>query len=238
MAEITVTGHRRPGKNQRELDEDPSARHDRQNRIRADFQIWVETFVKHFEEKLGTSACVLEESPLIPISGYSDEYNEAEFIENWVEFPDSTIRWAKLTYEMGFTDVAFWLPDPRVGADIPVISVDLDFAKTFPLFGRKKGLQWRAKAGRFDHARGFGRYIADSLNGDEGLMKRIEALGFLGFHVRTDPERGYWGISGFDRWDDLENWDNPNEEFSRSDWACHDALAKALVRIQMPVDQS
>ena len=100
------------------------------------------------------------------------------------------------------------------------------------MFGRVKGFRWGVKSdiGHPNPPKGFSRRVADSLNRDTEIMRRILSCDLIDeVYVSAEPGYGNWEIG--------DNLDTEETEWTRPLWDCYQAIAQSLLAMPMPTDE-
>lgn len=122
------------------------------------------------------------------------------------------------------------MPDSRIQADFPRVSIEPAPVKSSPLFGRVKEIRWGPSEGYFNKVRGFSHRVADILNGDAPVMRSVLSSGLDYFRVSVEPSNGCWIMGN-------QVGDAAEITLSKPRWNCYQAITKALLAIPIPDDK-
>ena len=140
---------------------------------------------------------------------------------DWVEIAENPILWVEFVPGfVGYSGFNCYVPDSRIGPGSPHAWIKPVRVKSFPVFGRVKGLRWEGYRG--DEA--LGSSVADRLTQDEAVEVGLSSSFFdQNLHVEAAPDRGCWVLGIDDDWLlDTERWD------------CCQAIAQCLLATPLP----
>ena len=145
-----------------------------------------------------------------------------------IDISASPIQWVSIGKE--FDDGATWagggfvtytshygVPDPKIKPGFPKVRLESRRVRSFGLFGRAVGLQWKGKD--------FGLGLANRLNGDLTIAAAmITSRSHL--DIRAHPKHGCWILTNIRNGEPLI----PSIE----QWACYQAIARHLLAMYNP----
>ena len=168
--------------------------------------------------RLGIDARVLELDPFTSTAS-----------EIWIEIAEGPIRWfASVDPETSAVPEDFeslcYVPDSRIRTDSARLSFDPHPVKSFPLFGRVKGVRWTPHSTGDDSTRDFSLQVAGSLTENSAVTQSVLESRPASLQLRTDPPRGCWTIVQ----------DGRESEWTPELWALYQEIAKHLLALPMP----
>ena len=170
---------------------------------------------------LGIDARMLERAPILE---KDDDYHMPR---GWIEIDGGPIRWVALGDDPQDPETPWFVPDPRIGPEFPMLAMRaaIQTVRSFPLFGRVIDTVVRWGWCELHHGinKGLSSHVADGLTQETDLSEIIITGGYEYFLVASDPGRGCWTIL-----EDEMQWTRPL-------WDCHQAIAKALLAIPLPL---
>jgi len=189
---------------------------------------WATEFVRVLKIVHRIEARVSKQNPLRPRKTLTEGQMTAfDWIETWIEIAEGPIRWARLVSDIDQW-AHFYLPDSRIKVDDPGIRIRLVPVKSFPLFGRIKGVRWGPSY--VDSAKGFSQRVADSLNRDPNVMQRMLSSGLVNYCVSTEPGNGWWKMG-----EHGDHW--AGREWSKPLWDCYEVIARHLLAMPIPTEE-
>ena len=168
--------------------------------------------------RLGIDAKVLELDPFTSTSS-----------EIWIRIAEGPIRWfASVDPESSPGPEDFealcYVPDARIGPDLPRLSFVPRLVKSFPLFGRVKGVRWTPHSAQNNSIKDFGLQVAAGLTKNSAITHGVLESRTAWLQLRTDPTRGSWTI--------VQN--GRESEWTSELWALYQEIAKHLLALPMP----
>jgi hypothetical protein len=194
---------------------------------------FVRISVQFFSEELGLDARVSNQNPLSPEAAltqaphFDDLEDYGHHVETWLEIAEGSIHWVRLDSTYGGNQASFYVPDSRIRANFPLVSIFPAPAKSFPVFGRPKGIRWWVP-GEGNSTKGFSRRVAGSLGRNIAIARGIQSYNLLHcYYVSSGPGHGCWTIGT--GWTHLK-WSGPL-------WEHLQEMAETLLATPIPTGE-
>ncbi|MFQ6026377.1 MAG: hypothetical protein ACE5Q6_02555 [Dehalococcoidia bacterium] len=146
----------------------------------------------------GIDAKILEHDPQ---SAPGDESDRP-----WFEIANSPIQWVEgIPGFLGLASFNCYVPDSRIGGNATPISIRINSSKvkSFPLFGRVKGIRWNVQYSSGHPGQGdqdLSSRLTEFLSQDAALGKIQISGGGQDYSAESVAERGCWSIFVNDDW--------------------------------------